>query len=53
MSETSEQRNRRFRELKERIADSLLEKYPEVTFIRNVYIIKFVYYEVYFSEERI
>ena len=53
MSETSEQRNRRFRELKERIADSLLEKYPEVTFIRNEYSIKFVYYEVYFSEERI
>lgn len=53
MSETSEQRQQRFRELRESIAKSLLEKYPEVTFDRHQYGIDVIYYVVHFAEGRI
>jgi hypothetical protein len=53
MSETSEQRRQRFRELEESIADTLLQKYPKITFQRNNYGIEIFYYTVSFSRCRL
>jgi hypothetical protein len=51
MTETSEQRNQRFRALRESIADQLLAKYPNVTFNRDKYGIDIFYYVTHFSDK--
>lgn len=49
--ETSEQRNQRFKDLKENIANQLLEKYPNVTFNRHAYGIDVIHYVTYFADK--
>ena len=51
MTETSEQRAERFRQLRESIANQLLEKYPEVTFNRHKWGIDVIYYVVHFHDK--
>lgn len=53
MSETSEQRQQRFRELRESVATTLLQQYPDVTFDRHQYGIDVIHYVVHFSGGRI
>lgn len=49
--ETSEQRNKRFRDMEENIATKLLEKYPEVTLDRKKHGIDVIYYIPSFLDE--
>lgn len=48
--ETPQQRAERFRQLRESIANQLLEKYPEVTLRRHQYGIDVIHYVVHFDD---
>lgn len=50
-AETPEQRAERFRQLRESIANQLLEKYPEVTLNRHQYGIDVIYYVARFHDK--
>lgn len=50
MAETSEERSKRFSDLRESIATQLLEKYPDVTLNRHKFGIDVIHYVVHYSD---